>query len=126
MGALAGPMLTRSPTSASSPIDGLLALEPEQGARLSVAALEDGSTAEGALVLVEVTANKSVVTASDGNLRAVTEPCATEHRVWHVASLDSNLTDSGSALVAGCSFVVASDLDSLILSHVLLRVIQGH
>jgi hypothetical protein len=119
--------LTKSPSSGNqSAINNFLTFQPKQGARLSVAALEDGSTAEGALILIEVTANKSVVAASDGNLCAVTKPCATEHCVRHVASLNSDLTDSGSSLIAGCSFVVASDFDSLILSHVLLRVIQEH
>ena len=103
-------ILTKSPTAGGqSAIDGLLALEPEQSARFSVATLEDRSTAEGPLVLVEVTADKSVVGASDGNLCAVTEPCSTEHRVGHVSRWDSDLADTWLALIGCGSLVVASD-----------------
>ena len=106
-------------------MDALLSVEPSQSAVLTAAAVEHNRATKRVLVGVEVTADKAVVAAGDGNLRAIGEPSVSEHRVGHVAGRDVNLADAGLPLVLRCALVVASDLNLLILSHVLLRVVSG-
>ena len=63
---------TRSPTSASLSrgleVDTFLPVEPNQRAVSRITAVENYRAAERLLASVEVTADKSVVAASDGNL----------------------------------------------------------
>ena len=72
-----------------------------------------------------MTANKSVIAPCDSNLRAIGEPSASEHRVRHVLRRDVKLADARLAGVLRGALVVASDLNLLILLHVLLRVVSG-
>lgn len=106
-------------------MDALLTVEPSQGASLGAATVEDNRATKRVLVGVEVTADKAVVAAGDGNLRAIGEPSVSKHRVGHVAGRNVNLADAGLPLIVRCTLVVASDLNLLILSHVLLRVVSG-